>query len=110
MTYVHVELVGRVATTPVRATVGARQVTNLRVAIDRPIQATHPGRTPPLFLSICIWDNVPDHQLPFLTKGQTVKVTGRLDTRLSAHTGLTYTHVVTDSIQLMQAEIHRRAA
>ena len=110
MTYVHVELVGRVATTPVRATVGARQVTNLRVAIDRPIQATHPGRTPPLFLSICIWDNVPDHQLPFLTKGQTVKVTGRLDTRLSAHTGLTYTHVVTDHIELMPPEVHRRAA
>ena len=111
MTYIHVELVGRVATTPVHATVRARRVTNLRVAIDRPSQGSHSGRTsPPLFLSVCIWDNVPDHQLLSLTKGQTVKVTGRLDTRTSAHTGLTYTHVVTDSIQLMQAEIHRRAA
>ena len=111
MTYVHVELVGRVATTPVRATVGARQVTNLRVAIDRPAQASSTGRTsPPLFLSVCIWDNVPDHQLPSLTKGQTIKVTGRLDTRTSAHTGLTYTHLVTDHIELMPPEVHRQAA
>ncbi len=110
MTYIHVELVGRVATTPVCATVGARQVTNLRVAIDRPVQADHPGHTPPLFLSVCIWDHDPDHQPPSLGKGQTVKVTGRLETRISAHTGLTYTHVVTDHIELMPPEVHRRAA
>ena len=110
MTYAHVELVGRVATTPVRASVGARRVTNLRVAIDRPIQTTRPGHTPPLFLSVCIWDHTLDHQLPSLTKGQTVKVTGRLDTRTSSHTGLTYTHVVTDHTELMPPEIHRQAA
>ena len=83
---------------------------NLRVAIDRPIQTTRPGHTPPLFLSVCIWDHTLDHQLPSLTKGQTVKVTGRLDTRTSSHTGLTYTHVVTDHIELMPPEIHRQAA
>ena len=110
MTYVHVVLVGRIATTPVRATVGARQVTNLRVAIDRPVQADRPGRAPPLFLSVCIWDHAPDHRTPSLRKGQTVRVTGRLDTRTSAHTGLTYTHVITDRIELMPPEVHRRAA
>ena len=33
-----------------------------------------------------------------------VRVTGRLDTRTSAHTGLTYTHVITDPIELMPPE------
>jgi hypothetical protein len=30
--------------------------------------------------------------------------------RTSSHTGLTYTHVVTDHIELMPPEIHRQAA
>ena len=87
------------------ASVGARQVTNLRVAIDRPIPDHFPGHTSHHCFSRLRLGPRPRPPAPSLTKGQTVKVTGRFDTRTSSHTGLTYTHVVTDHIELMPPEI-----
>ena len=83
MTYAHVELVGRVATT-LRARLSRRTpVTNLRVAIDRPIQALVPDT--PTTVSPFASGTTPSTTSSLLTKGQTVKVTGRLDTCTSSH-------------------------
>ncbi|MCS6327785.1 MAG: single-stranded DNA-binding protein [Nitrospira sp.] len=110
MTYIHVELVGRVATVPTSVMVGGRQVTNLRVAIDRPAHASTAAPHTPLFFSVCIWHHSPKQHMPTLRKGDLIKVAGRLDTRHSSHTGLTYTQVVTDRFELLHSSAHTRAA
>jgi len=109
MTYIKVELVGRVATVPTSVTVSGRQVTNLRVAIDRPAHASTAAHTP-LFFSVCVWHHSPNQHMPTLRKGDLIKVAGRLDTRHSSHTGLTYTQVVTDRFELLHSWTHTRAA
>ena len=100
-----IELVAVSRPCPVRATVGARQG-DQSPRRDRPAYSAHLSWTTPTTVSpVCIWDHALDHQPP-PDEGPNSQGHRAPDTSTSAHTGLTYTHAVTDHIELMRPEIH----